>query len=238
MDTTQRNGSTAGLVAAAFLALLLILTMFTPLGSYRIDRDLHFGVPNTFDTGLHPQRATTPSVVLHAIARKQDRWATTAIVGALVAAFSMVFVVGLFSRLRGQAPSRASAMLCFAVVGLGAYALSFLMQWRGGIQLAEYFSTQSEVPAITAWLAFRAVVSGLNALGAAFAGTSLFIAGWTVIATNLLNPIAGWVAVIAGILSIVGLFAPNSLGVFLGNIVFAIIWLAWAGSELRKPQQG
>ncbi len=216
MDTTQRNGGTAGLVAAVFLASLLIVIM---------------------STRLDPLHALYPPEALRMIARYPDLWGAMGIVGAVVAALSMVFAVGLFSRLRGQTPTGASTMLCFAVVGLGAFALASLMQWQGGIQLADYFSTKSETGGRYAWLAFRAVISGLNALGFAFAGASLIIAGWAVIATTLLNPIAGWTAVIAGILSIAGLFAPNSFDVFLGNIVFSVIWLAWGGSELRKPQQ-
>lgn len=216
MDTTQQNGGTAGLVAALFLALLLVLAM---------------------STGLDPQHAATPSDTLRAIARKPTLWSATGIIGAAVAAFGIMFAVGLSNRLRSQAPTSASAMLYFAVVGLGAYALFSLMQWRGGIQLANYFSTQSEDAAVYAWLAFRAVISGLRALGAAFAGASMIIGGWAVISTNLLNPIAGWAGVIAGLLSIVGLFAPNSSGLFLGSIVFAIIWLAWAGVGLRRTQR-
>jgi hypothetical protein len=44
----------------------------------------------------------------------------------------------------------------------------------------------------------------------------------------------GWVAVIAGVLSIVGIFVMAQ-AVMLVTIIFVIIWLAWAGLELRRP---
>ncbi len=215
MDAIQRNGGTAGLVTAALLVLLLILIM---------------------STGLDPQAAADPARALSVIAQKRGLWEFTGIVGALSAAFGIVFTIGLFDRLKGRAPTRASAMLYFVIVGLGGYALSSLMQWVGGIQLADY-AAKDQVAASHAWIALRAAIGGFNALGDAFAGASLLIAGWVVITTGGLNPTVGWVGVIAGILSVAGTFAPTSLSLFLGSIVFVIIWLAWAGSELRKPRQ-
>lgn len=215
MDTTQRNGGTAGIVAAVLLVLFVLLMM---------------------STGLDPQAAADPAKALPVIAQKHGLWVFTGIVGTLSAALGVMFTVGLSNRLKGQAPTRAAAILYFVIIGLGGYALSSLMQWVGGIQLAQY-AGKDQVAASHAWLALHAAIGGANALGNAFVGAGLLIAGWAVIATALLNSTVGWVGVIAGLLSLVGIFAPTSLGVFLGSIVFVIVWLAWAGSELRKPQQ-
>ena len=88
----QRNGGTAGLVAAVFLAVLLIVIM---------------------STRLDPLHAIYPPEALRMIARFPDLWGVIGIVGAVVAALSMVFAVGLFSRLRGHALTRASALTGF-----------------------------------------------------------------------------------------------------------------------------
>ena len=216
MDTTQRSAGVAGVAAAVCLAGLLAVLMVT-----RLD----------------PQRALYPPEAMRMIYNAPKVWGAIGIVGAVIPGLTMVFALGLFSRLRGEAPTQASVMLCFAVVGLGAFALSSLMLWQGGSQLAEHYSLRSETGARYAWLALHAVNGGLNAFGYAFAGASLLVAGWALIATGLLNPVVGWAAVAAGILNIVSLFAPNSFPVFQANIVGSIIWLAWAGIELRKPEQ-
>jgi len=156
----------------------------------------------------------------------------TGVIGALVAAFAIVFTIGLSNRLREQAPTRASALLYFVIVGLGGYALSSLLQWIGGSQLVDY-AAKDQVGAGHAWVALYAVAVGADALGNAFVGAALLVAGWAVISTAALNPIAGWVAVIAGVLSVVSVFATTSFPVFIGTIVFDVIWLAWAGFELR-----
>ncbi len=214
MDPVQRNGGSAGLVTAACLVLLFIL----------------FGA-----TGLDPQTAADPSKALPLIAQKRSLWALTGIVGALAAVVGTVFVIGLFSRLRDRTPTRAAATLYFAIVGLGGHGLAAVMQWQGGLRLADY-AARDQVAASHAWVALTATVGGIMALGNVFTGASLLAAGWAIIATGVLNRTVGWVGVIAGVLSILGVFAPTAFLVFIGAFVFAIIWLAWAGAELRRPK--
>ncbi|HTD48789.1 MAG TPA: DUF4386 family protein [bacterium] len=215
MDTTQRNGGTAGIVGAVLLVLFLILTMAM---------------------GMDPHTAGDPAQALAMIAMKRGLWRLVGIVGTLAAAFGIVFTIGLSNRLKEDAPTRASTFLYFATVGLGGYALSSLMQWKGGLQLADY-AVNDQVGGGQAWLALHAATGGAQVLGNAFVGAALLIAGWAVIETAALNPIAGWVGVIAGLLSLAGVAASASFPVFLGTIVFDVIWLAWAGVELRRPQE-
>jgi len=214
MDTTQRNGGTAGIVSAVLLVLFLILTMAM---------------------GMDPHTAGDPAQALAMIALKRGLWRLVGIVGTLAAAFGIVFTIGLSNRLKEGAPTRASVILYFVTVGLGGYALASLMQWKGGLQLADY-AVKDQVGAGHAWLALRAAAGGANVLGSGFVGAALLIAGWAVIETAVLNPIAGWVGVIAGLLSLAGVFASASFAVLIGTIVFDVIWLAWAGVELLSPQ--
>jgi hypothetical protein len=185
---------------------------------------------------MDPRTAGDPAQALALIAAKRGLWRLTGIVGTLAAAFGIVFTIGLSNRLKERAPTRASVILYFVTVGLGGYALSSLIQWKGGVQLAAY-ATKDPVAAGAAWLALHAVAGAASMLGNAFVGAALLIAGWAVIATAALNPTAGWVGVVAGLLTLVGISAAAAFPVFLAAIVFDAIWLAWAGLELRKPKE-
>ena len=214
MDATQRNGGTAGILAAIFLVLFLILTMAI---------------------GMDPHTAGDPAQALAMIAMKRGLWRLVGIVGTVAAALGIVFTIGLSSRLKAGAPTRASTILYFVTVGLGGYALSSLIQWKGGLQLADY-AMKDQVGAGHAWLALHAVAGGASVLGNAFVGAALLIGGWTVIATAALTPVVGWVGVIAGLLTLAGVFSVAAFPLMIGSILFDILWLAWAGLELRKPQ--
>jgi len=215
VDATQRNGGTAGIVGAVLLVLFLILTMAM---------------------GMDPHTAGDPAQALAMIALKRGLWRLVGIVGTLAAAPGIVFTIGLSHRLKAGAPTRAATILYFVTVGLGGYALSSLLQWKGGLQLADY-AVKDQVGAGHAWLALHAAAGGAQVLGSGFVGAALLIAGWAVIETAALNPIVGWVGVIAGLLNLAGVFASASFPVFLGTIVFDVVWLAWAGVELRQPQE-
>jgi len=215
VDATQRNGGTAGIVGAVLLVLFLILTMAM---------------------GMDPHTAGDPAQALAMIALKRGLWRLVGIVGTLAAAPGIVFTIGLSHRLKAGAPTRAATILYFVTVGLGGYALSSLLQWKGGLQLADY-AVKDQVGAGHAWLALHAAAGGAQVLGSGFVGAALLIAGWAVIETAALNPLVGWVGVIAGLLNLAGVFASASFPVFLGTIVFDVVWLAWAGVELRQPQE-
>jgi MFS family permease len=212
MDPTQRNGGTAGLVSAALLVLLFILFPAT---------------------GLDPQTMADPEKALPLLGQKRALFAGLGIIGTLAAAVATVFLIGLFGRLRDRAPTRASTLLYLGLLGLGGHALGAMMLWQGGVGLADH-AAMDQVGASHAWVALTSTISGIRAFGDAFTGGSLLIAGWAVTETGSLNRTVGWVAVIAGVLSIVGIFVMAQ-AVMLVTIIFVIIWLAWAGLELRRP---
>ena len=212
MDATQRNGGTAGLVSAALLVLLFIL----------------FPV-----TQLDPQTMADPAKALPLVGEKRGLVAGIGIIGTLASAVATVFLIGLFGRLRDRAPTRASTLLYLGLLGLGAHALGAMVLWQGGVGLADHFATD-QVAASHAWVALAATIGGIQAFGNAFTGGSLLIAGWAVTETGSLNQMVGWAALIAGVLSILAIFVMAQ-GVLLASFIFTIIWLAWAGIELRKP---
>lgn len=213
MSTLQRNAGMAGIVAAVLIVV---------------------GVLLFFSSGLaDPQTAADPAKALAKIAESPSRGALTSIVFAVALASAAVFLAGLYTRLREKAPTRAAAMLYFGLWGLFGFVLLSMVQWLGGNHLAAYVA-KDQVAASHAYVAVYAVTQGANALGNAFIGASLVIAGWAIIGTGALPAAIGWVGVVGGVLSVIQVFAPTSTAVFMASILLSVIYLFWAGSQLRR----
>lgn len=213
VGTLQRNAGTAGIVAAVLLAVGVILF---------------------FSSGLaDPQTAADPAKALAKIAESPSRRALTSIVFAVSLAFAAVFLAGLYSRLREKAPTRAAAMLYFGLFGLAGFLFISMVQWLGGNHLASYVA-KDQVAASHAYVALYAITQGANGLGNAFIGASLAIAGWAIIGTGALPATIGWVGVVGGVLTVIAVFAPTSNVVFLASTVLSVVYLYWAGSQLRR----
>lgn len=112
MDRLQRNGGTAGVMAAILLALGFILFA---------------------TTGLDMQAMADPAKALPFIAQQGGRWVATNIAFALGSVVSLLFVAGIASRLRERAPTRAAALLHLSVIGLAGHALASLLYWTAGV---------------------------------------------------------------------------------------------------------
>ncbi len=211
MDRVQRNGGTSGIITAICLALLFVLLI---------------------SSGLDPQAAQDPAKALPIIAQKPGLFGAIGVLGALASGFGLVFTIGLFARLRDRAPTRAAAALGLAFVGLTAHALGASLLSQGG-QFLVGVSTRDQTAAGHAWIAVTAVAQALNALGNAFTGGSILVAGWAVVATGAMSTVLGWIAVVDGVVQLLQYFtaAPALMGI---GFLLTIIWLAWAGSELRR----
>ncbi len=211
MDRVQINGGTAGQVAAVLLALLLILFM---------------------SSGLDPQTASDPSKAIPILAGKHGLFVLLGILAALTSGFGLVFAIGLFSRLREPAPTRAAASLALTVVGLTGHGLGALLLWRGGTTVVAAFA-KDQAAANSAWIAVRAVENSVNTLGDVFTGAAILVAAWAIAGTGALSPMLGWVGVITGVVTLLQVFG-TSPALFVGAIILTIIWLAWGGSQLRR----
>jgi hypothetical protein len=213
MDRVERHGGLAGIVTGLLLALLFV--MFFQLGMDVMSPD--------------------PAQALQAVAAKWGLFAAAALVGLLAAGTAVPFTVAVAARLRDAAPTRARTLLYLVLIGLAAYGIDSVMMLLGARAIVEY-AAKDQAAAATAWLAAHSVGSSLSATGGAFVGAGTILAGWATLETRLLPVGAGWVGIIAGILSVLTLFAPRVMVVGLGGFLLTIVWLLWAGNALRQPR--
>jgi hypothetical protein len=185
-------------------------------------------------SGLDPETALDPAKALPLLSQKSGVFGIIGVLAILASAFGLVFTIGLWRLLRDKAPTRAAAVLGLAIFGLLAHALGAVLLWRGGAVLVAAFS-KDQVAASHAWLALAATMRGINGVGDAFTGGSLLVAGWAITATGALSTTLGWLAIIAAVVILLGLFI-NAQILFLLGFVLAIVYLAWAGSQLRSAR--
>jgi hypothetical protein len=210
MDRFQRNAGTAGLVGG--VVLIVLFAFF-------------------FTLGVPPADLGKPDALLAATKAKSGQIAAIGILSAVTSALGIIFAAGLASRLRDRAPTRATAQLYFAVVGLAAFSLDGMIRWIGGTKLAQ---AADAVAATNAYAAIDAVGVGLTGFGNGFVGVSLLLVGWAIIGTGALSAALGWVAVIAGIVTLISTPLPAASPVFLASGLLTIVWLLWGGYALRK----
>jgi hypothetical protein len=211
MDRIQKNGGTAGIVSAVLLAILVVL--FMSLG----------------------EDVMTPGDPAKSLSAARDKWSMfrlASLAGMAAAGVAVVFVVGIATRLREAAPTRARVLLYLVLIGLGAYALGSAMWLVGGPQILA-FAGKDQAGGTAAWAAISAVGAGFDGLGNTFSGAGTLVAAWAILDTKLLPAGVAWIGVISGVLNVANLFAMGSPAVMLGGFIATIIWLAWGGAALR-----
>ncbi len=212
MDRLQRNGGTAGIVGAVILVLAFLAFM---------------------STGLDPQTAADPSKAVAVITQQGSRFAAAGILFAIGTLVTLVFTVGLNSRLREPAPTRAAAFLYLAVVGIAGYALDSILQWQG-LPVIGALAAKDPAAAGNAWLTLNAVHLTFDAVGGSSVGAAQVVAGWAILQTKAMGSGIGWLGIVSGVVTILSLFWRESTPLFLASFVLLVIWLAWTGSALRR----
>lgn len=211
MERLQRNGGAAGYVSALLLLVVFILS---------------FVIPGTGATYAEPARALT------FVAQNRWLWRINSVVSVLAAGVAVLFAAGLWSRLRDRAPTRGTVGLYLTAIGLGGYALASLVLWKGGNAMASY-AARDPVAATHAWLALHFTARGAMDVGNAFVGTALILAGWVITETGTLSRSSGRLAMLTGLLTL-AVIVPVYRIVEVLQALLTIVWLTWAGGELRK----
>jgi hypothetical protein len=117
----------------------------------------------------------------------------------------------------------------FAVVSSTAY-FCFALTLMAGTPSVVHLYGQDHAQAITAYVAFNAVTSGLRVAGRFAFGFFLILVGCAALqARDLSRPLA-YLAILAGVLN----FAPGVLG--LAANLLTIVWAAWLGVLLLRSR--
>jgi hypothetical protein len=212
MDRVQRNGGTAGIVGAVILVLAFLAFM---------------------STGLDPEAASDPSKAVAVITQRPSQFAAAGILFAIGTLVTLVFTVGLNSRLREPAPTRAAAFLYLAIVGIAGYVLDSILLWQGMPVIAAS-AAKDQVAAGQTWLALNAVHLTFDAVGGTSVGAAQVVAGWAILQTRAMGTALGWLSIVTGVVTILALFARASMVLYLASFVLLVVWLAWTGSALRR----
>ena len=112
------------------------------------------------------------------------------LVGSLGAGLTTLFVVGLASRLREAAPTRAAATMYLGVMGGVGHGLVALTFWVG-IPLLIGQADRDPAQAAAAVVALAVITSGAEAFGNLFLALSMAAAGWAMASTRVLSSVAG-----------------------------------------------
>jgi hypothetical protein len=219
----QRSAGIAGVLAG--IALLGEFTLFTISGF----------APQTFNDAAH------------ALPFLQERGAylrAAAVFGAVGVALTALFLAGLAARLQARTPMGSAAVLCLGLLGNVGDGLVALSCWLG-IPVFVALAARDQATAVGAWGAFIALTDGFGGLGNFLLGSSLLAAGWAILAGRALPAGLGWLALLAGVATVVRVFAANTLldalvgAAFFFSLLGAIVFRLWAGLALwRKGAAG
>lgn len=162
------------------------------------------------------------------------RWAV--LTGFVNLVFAVVFVGGLASYLRTRSPALASATLWFGLLGVGTHVLVPLAYWYG----VPAFLGAEPAAAMASWTAYGTLVGAAGGAGSLFLGLSMASAGLAGITRHALPVLLGGVALVAGVASALGVFAPDTpltalTGVlYLPSLLLSIVFRFWGGIALLR----
>lgn len=211
MVPRQQSAGTSGIAAGIALAILFFLFL---------------------TSGATNETFADPSKALPYITENSGRLRSIALLSIITVSLAVLFTAGFAGKLRDRAPTRATGVLYFGILGLVGHGLSALMFWLGVPALAAY-AAKDQVAASHAWVAISALNAGLDGFGNLFVGLSILLAGWAIVNTGGMSKALGWYGVVAGALTVLYIVAPGVQLLFLGSFVLPIAWLVWAGNTLR-----
>jgi hypothetical protein len=173
-----------------------------------------------------------PATALPYVAQEAGRMRAIAVCAMITVALAVLFVAGLAAKLRDQAPTRATGVLYFGILGVAGHGLGALVFWAGVPTLTAR-AAMDQVAASHAWVAINALTTALDGFGNLFVGLSTLLAGWAITSGAGLSPILGWYGVVAGVVTALATFAAGVPVVMMGSFILPIVWLLWAGNALR-----
>lgn len=211
MVPRQQSAGTAGIVAGVALAILFILF---------------------FTSGATPETFADPAKAVPFVTQNAGRLRTLATFAIITVIAATFFVAGLAAKLRDRAPTRATGVLYFGLLGIVGHGVGSLLIWSAVPTVVAY-AAKDQTGAAYAWVAINAISNAADGFGNLFIGLATLLAGWVISQTGVLQSALGWYGVVAGVVTALAAVAPGSSALFLGSFVLTIVWLLWAGSALR-----
>ncbi len=211
MIPRMKTAGTAGVVAGIALAIGFVLFL---------------------TSGMTPAILGDPAQALDRFGKSGAYLRLISALFVIAVAFAVVFITGFAARLRERTPTRAAATLYFGILGLAGHGLGALI-FLTAIPAVVAYAAKDQVAASHAWVALYALDGATDGLGTLFAGLAFLMAGWAIVATKVLSTALGWVAIIAGVIGVITVLAPQSEVLFFASFVLPIVVLVWAGSALR-----
>lgn len=212
MNPRPQTAGTAGIVAGILLAVLFVAFM---------------------TSGATPDTMTDPAKALAFAGGNLSRWRFIGFLGTLATIGVVFYFPGLASRLRDRTPSRATGVLYFSLLGVGAHGLDSVLTWVGDPAVIR---GPDPVAAGHAWVALSAVHMGLQTFGTLAVGLVFLLAGWAAMTSKAFSSGVAWVGVVGGVAGILSVLSPTTAIFFLASFVLFIAFLIWSGLELRKAR--
>jgi hypothetical protein len=213
--TGRRAGGWAGILAGVGLAAEAALWMVS---------------------GWTPSTFADPNTAVEFLRNQGGVLRLAVLTGFLNLVFAVVFLGGLASHLRARAPGLAAASLWFGLLGVGTHILVPLAYWYG----VPAFVGAEPAAATASWTGYSTLVNAANGAGSLFLGLAMATAGWAVVSRHALPVVLGWLGLVAGVASALGVFAPDTPLTTLTGLLYvpalllAIVFRAWGGIALLR----
>ncbi len=193
-------------------------------------------------SGFSPSAVADPAQAIPLIQSKEVLLRIAAFFGFSGAIASVPFIAGLAAHLQAKAPSRATAVLYFGVLGSIGHDLVALSYYLGFPALAALAAT--DLPAATnSWGGVLVITDGFQGLGNLLLGLMLLLAGSAIVGKGELPKGLGWVGVVGGIAAILTVVTTSTpLGglayaAYIPSILLAIVFDIWAGVRLTTVRE-
>jgi hypothetical protein len=151
-------------------------------------------------------------------------------------AATVLLMAGLSSRLGSSSPTLASAVLYFSLVGATGHSLVPLSLWIG---VPSFVAMSGEASLVSGgWTGFNAILSGAQGIGSLFLGLAMLCAGIGFLRRRMRSPLAGWLGMLAGLLTLLTLLGIGTplMGIagilFMPALLLTILFRFVAGLEL------
>src|SRR2546428_1636932 len=164
MNPRPQTAGTAGIVAGVLLAVLFIMIM---------------------SSGIRPEAMSDPAQMLSYASQNLGRWRNVGFVGLLATIAVVFYFPGLAARLRDRTPSRATGVLYFSVLGIGAHGVDSALTWAGDPTVTKIAEPAA---ALASWVAISAVHTALQTFANVAIGLVLLLAGWAASHNQAVSP--------------------------------------------------